>query len=87
MGKVGMELDFIEMHAIKHALQNVVRQKKGALEALRTLADAEHFEETQVPEINRLEKDIAKETSLIKKFETEIEEYREKNRIPRKTRE
>lgn len=84
MGKAVMVLDFVEMHAIKHALQNVVRQKKEELEGLNSVADAEHFDKTQVPEINRLEKDIAKETKLVEKFEAEIEEFREKNRIPRK---
>lgn len=83
MGKAGIELDFVEMHAIKHALQNVVRKKKQRVEELNveivTLQNKD-----AVLEKDKLNKDIQREDRLIGKFEAEIEEFREKNRIPRK---
>lgn len=82
MGKIGMELDFIEMNAIKHALQNVVEQKNHRLDELSIHNGKQSKEE--LIEMDRLTSDIEKENRLIGKFEVRIEEFRKKNRIPRK---
>lgn len=81
MGKAEMTLDFVEMHAIKHALQNVIRQKN---KKFGELLAAVNYGEAEILEMDRLKKDIEKENRLIGKVEVRIEEFREKNRIPKK---
>lgn len=78
---VELKLSYIDMHAIKHALQNVVRQKNRRLEHICTEEMSCNYDYELQVEFDRLDKDIAREKSLIERFEKEIGEFRDKHNI------
>jgi|GEM_PF-6904177 len=75
---IELNLSYRDMHAIKHALQNVVRQKNRRLEHICTEEMAWNYDYELQEEIDRLDKDLIQEESLITLFEKEIEDFKAK---------
>lgn len=77
MGKQWIDFRYKDMYAIKHSLQNVIRQKKAEANAL--------LEKPGTPENNErlemLEADIKHEEWLLQKMINEIEDFKIDNRI------
>lgn len=73
-----VKLKLRDMYAIKHALQNVLRQKRNRLEQICTEEIPSDYDSELQEEMNKLDKDIPHEEALIKRFEEEIAEFRDK---------
>ena len=80
MSYIGVDLKYKDMYAIKHALKEKYNRENGELEKLCTESNLGWDYEEQA-KFNRLEKDIAHEKRLIEKFETEIANFKAKNKI------
>lgn len=76
-----VKLKLRDMYAIKHALQNVVRQKNRRLEIICTREMTWNYDDELQEEIDRLDKDIIQEEALIKLLEKEIGEFKVKHDI------
>lgn len=76
-----VKLKLRDMYAIKHALQNVLRQKRNRMEEICTEEIPFSYDNELQTEMDRLDKDIAHEEALIKKFEEEIVEFKDKYRL------
>jgi hypothetical protein len=76
-----VKLKLRDMYAIKHALQNVVRQKRNRLEQICTEELPQNYDNDLQEEMDKLDKDIVHEEALINKFEEEIAEFRDKYRL------
>lgn len=79
MVKELVNLGLRDMYAIKHALQNVVREKRNRLEVICTEEIDKHYDSELENEIRRLDKDINHEEVLIKTFDNEIASFKEKH--------
>lgn len=74
-----VKLKLRDMYAIKHALQNVLRQKKSrVLEIINIEVENGGLSDSLEVEYEKLDKDIAHEEGLIEKFEEEITEFKDK---------
>lgn len=77
MAKQWVDLRLKDMYAIKHSLQNVVRQKEQEVNFLK-----EHDKTPGVVmKITQLEEDIDHEKWLIQKIVNEIDDFKMENRI------
>lgn len=74
-----VNLGLRDMYAIKHALQNVVREKRNRLEVICTEEIDKYCDSELENEVKRLNKDINHEEVLIKTFENEIVSFKEKH--------
>jgi hypothetical protein len=71
MAKQLVVLRLKDMYAIKHSLQNVVRQKKQELDFIKQQGKSEDS-----IKIEQLESDIAHEEWLVQKMVNEIEDFK-----------
>ncbi len=77
MSKQYVKLALKDMYAIKHALQLKVENRKIMLAFAKVAANLNK----DTTEVEKIEKDIRHEESLIKRFEEEIKDFKEKYRI------
>ncbi|AKN32401.1 hypothetical protein Ccar_16645 [Clostridium carboxidivorans P7] len=74
MIKQTIKLTLVEMYAIKHALQFKMLNRRAVVSVYKDNPKLKKG-------LEKLEKDIAHEEVLIKMFESEIRDFREKNNI------
>jgi hypothetical protein len=77
MGKQWIDFRLKDMYAVKHSLQNVVRQKKREANELLVKAATQENKER----LEMLEEDIKHEEWLVQKMVNEIEEFKLANGI------
>jgi hypothetical protein len=77
MSKQYVKLGLSDMYAIKHALQFKVEKRKIILAFAKVAAGLNK----NITEVEKIEKDINHEESLVKRFEENIKDFKRKNRI------
>ncbi|MCH5138923.1 hypothetical protein JMF89_17295 [Clostridiaceae bacterium UIB06] len=77
MSKHNISLTLVEMYAIKRGLQRQLKIKQSRLEQM----EAATIWEENIEEYEKLKKDVEHEEALIKRFESEIRDFRKKNNI------
>lgn len=74
-------LELRDLYAVKHALQMTVRIKKNEIEELNGFRENGSISEEGTKTLNKLEKDIGRETDLILRMQETINEIKAANEV------
>ncbi len=80
--KYSMKLSLKQMYACKHALEKTLKTKKSLLILLAPGKESKIYNDEQLKEIDRIERDIQSEEHLLKRFIEEIDYFKKINNIP-----
>lgn len=84
MSKQTIKLTLVEMYAIKHALKRQLTCKEktiAGMESLDLSKNSKEYTELYKNVYEKLKKDVGHERVLVKMFENEIRDFRDKNNI------